>query len=83
MLMVYLFYLVDVQRQPICFHCYWLLSTAPVKFTQYLANKKEKTLVLQEMNSSYLGGRDQEDHGLKLAQANSSWDPISKNPTQK
>jgi hypothetical protein len=26
---------------------------------------------------------DQVDHGLKPAQANSSWDPISKNPSQK
>jgi hypothetical protein len=34
-------------------------------------------------NPSYSGGRDQEDHGLKLAQVNSLWDPISKNPSQK
>jgi hypothetical protein len=27
-----------------------------------------------------LGGRDQEDHGSKPAQANSSQDPISKEP---
>jgi hypothetical protein len=32
---------------------------------------------------SYLGGRDQEDRGSKPAQANSSWDLISKNPSQK
>jgi hypothetical protein len=30
-----------------------------------------------------LGGRDQEDRGLKPAQANSSQDPISKKPTTK
>jgi hypothetical protein len=29
-------------------------------------------------NPSYSGGRDQEDQGLKSAQANSSQDPISK-----
>jgi hypothetical protein len=29
------------------------------------------------------GGRDQEDHDSKPTQANSSWDPISKNPSQK
>jgi hypothetical protein len=29
-------------------------------------------------NPSYSGGRDQEDHSLKLAQANSSKDPILK-----
>jgi hypothetical protein len=31
-------------------------------------------------NPSYLGGRDQEGHGLKPAQANSSRDPISEIP---
>jgi hypothetical protein len=34
-------------------------------------------------NPSYSGGRDQEDCGLKLALANSSWDSISKNPSQR
>jgi hypothetical protein len=34
-------------------------------------------------NPSYSGGRDQEDHSSKPAQANSSRDPISKNPSQK
>jgi hypothetical protein len=34
-------------------------------------------------NPSYSGGRDQEDHGSKPAQANSSHDPILKNPSQK
>jgi hypothetical protein len=29
-------------------------------------------------NPSYSGGRDQEDHGSKLAQENSFQDPISK-----
>jgi hypothetical protein len=31
-------------------------------------------------NSSYSGGRDQEDHGSKPALTNSSRDPISKEP---
>jgi hypothetical protein len=34
-------------------------------------------------NPSYSGGRDQEDQGLKPAQANSSRDPMLKNPSQK
>jgi hypothetical protein len=34
-------------------------------------------------NPSYSGGRDQEDHGSKPAQANTLQDPISKNPSQK
>jgi hypothetical protein len=34
-------------------------------------------------NPSYSGGRDQGDHGSKPAWANSVWDPISKNPSQK
>jgi hypothetical protein len=34
-------------------------------------------------NPSYSGGRDQEDGGLKPAQANSSQDPVSKKPSQK
>jgi hypothetical protein len=36
--------------------------------------------VAHACNPSYLGGRDQEDHGLKPAQASSSWDLISKKP---
>jgi hypothetical protein len=36
-------------------------------------------LVAHAYNSSYSEGRDQEDHGSKPAQANSSRDPISKN----
>jgi hypothetical protein len=33
-------------------------------------------------NPSYSGGRDQEDRGLKPAQANNSRDPILNNPSQ-
>jgi hypothetical protein len=40
-------------------------------------------LVIDTCNPSYSGGRDQEDHGSKAAQANSSQDPILKNPSQK
>jgi hypothetical protein len=40
-------------------------------------------LVAHACNSSYSGGRDQEDHGLKPAQANSSQDLITKKPSQK
>jgi hypothetical protein len=34
-------------------------------------------------NPSYSGGRDQQDPGSKTSQANSSRDPILKNPSQK
>jgi hypothetical protein len=47
---------------------------------------KEKELGAREAqacNPRYSGGRDQEDRGLKAAWANSSRDPISKNPSQK
>jgi hypothetical protein len=39
--------------------------------------------VVHTYNPSYSGGRYQEDHSLKPAQANSLWDPILKNPSQK
>jgi hypothetical protein len=39
--------------------------------------------VAHTCNPSHLGDRDQEDHSLNPALANSSWDPISKNPSQK
>jgi hypothetical protein len=39
--------------------------------------------VAQVCNPHYSGGRNQEDHSLKSAGANSSWDPILKNPSQK
>jgi hypothetical protein len=39
--------------------------------------------VAHAYNPSYLGGRDQEDHSLKPAQANSSQDLSRKNPSQK
>jgi hypothetical protein len=39
--------------------------------------------VAHACNPSYSGGRDQEDHGLKPAKANSLQDPIVKNPSQK
>jgi hypothetical protein len=39
--------------------------------------------VAHACNPSYSGGRDQEDHGLKSAQANSSPDPFSKIPNTK
>jgi hypothetical protein len=39
--------------------------------------------VARAHNSSYLGGRNQEDHSLKPVPANSSQDPISKIPNTK
>jgi hypothetical protein len=35
-----------------------------------------QVLVAHTYNPSYLGGWDREDHGLRSAQANSSWDPL-------
>jgi hypothetical protein len=45
--------------------------------------KKGQAPVTYTCNPSYLGGRDQEDCSSKLAQANSSQDPISKIPNTK
>jgi hypothetical protein len=42
-----------------------------------------QALVAHACNPTYPGGRDQEDHGLKPAWANSSWDPVSKIPNIK
>jgi hypothetical protein len=42
-----------------------------------------RVLVAHACNPSYSGGRDQEDGGLKPAQANSLQDPISKIPITK
>jgi hypothetical protein len=39
--------------------------------------------VAHTCNPSYSGGRDQEDHSLKTAPANSLRDPISKKPFKK
>jgi hypothetical protein len=36
--------------------------------------------VVHAYNPSYSGGKDQEDHSLKPALANSLWDPVSKKP---
>jgi hypothetical protein len=47
-------------------------------------NKHKKPVpVAYIYNPSYSGGRDQEDQSSKPAWANSLWDPISKNPSQK
>jgi hypothetical protein len=43
----------------------------------------DQALVAHSCSPSYLGGRDQEHHGSKPAQANSSRDPISKKPITK
>jgi hypothetical protein len=40
-------------------------------------------LVAYACNPVYSGDRNQKDGSLKQAQANSSWDPILKNPSQK
>jgi hypothetical protein len=43
----------------------------------------EQGTVTHACNPSYSGGRDQEDCGLKPAQANRSWDPAQKYPSLK
>jgi hypothetical protein len=43
----------------------------------------DQMLVAHTCNSSYSGGRDQEDHGSRPAWANSYGDPISKLPNTK
>jgi hypothetical protein len=45
--------------------------------------KKTWELVAHTCNPSYSGGRDQEGCGSRPIQANSSQDPISKNPIKK
>jgi hypothetical protein len=42
-----------------------------------------QVLVAHACNPNYSGDRDQEDHSSKPAPANSSQDPIVKNPSQK
>jgi hypothetical protein len=52
----------------------------------WVVNNQKKEGRVSEVhacNPSYPGGRDQEDRSLKPAQANSLWNPISKNPSQK
>jgi hypothetical protein len=49
----------------------------------YKKRKISQVLVAHTCNPSYSGGRDQEDHGSKTAQADSSQDLISKKPSQK
>jgi hypothetical protein len=44
---------------------------------------KDLQEVAHASNPSYSGGRDQEDHGLKPSQPNSSQDPILKKPITK
>jgi hypothetical protein len=50
-----------------------------IKYTHVLS----QVPVAHACNPSYSGGRDQEDRGLKPAEANSSWDSILKNLNQK
>jgi hypothetical protein len=56
-----------------------------VKLTQILSQGENASQVhvAHAYNPSYSGGRDQEDHGSKPAQASSSQDPISKIPITK
>jgi hypothetical protein len=53
------------------------------QFCRHLKKSTGLVLVAHACNPSYSEGRDQEDMGSKTVQANSSRDPISKNPIQK
>jgi hypothetical protein len=57
------------------------MESLPHKFlpTHHLKPNPSGAPVPHSCNLSYSEGRDQEDHGLKPAQVNSSQDPISKN----
>jgi hypothetical protein len=58
-------------------------NSIPTKKKSVIKDMNSQVLVAHTCNPRYSGGRDQEDHGLKPAQANSSRDPILKNPSQK
>jgi hypothetical protein len=49
----------------------------------WIKSHQSQGQVAHTCNPSNSGGRNQEDHGSKPAQANSAWDPISKTPITK
>jgi hypothetical protein len=55
------------------------LGLIPNMETNKQKQKHSQALVAHTCNPSYSGGRDQEDHSLKPARANSLRDPILKN----
>jgi hypothetical protein len=59
------------------------LQPPPSVLPSVVKHKPSWALTAHTCNPSYSGGRDREDHGSKAAQANSSQDPILKNPSQK
>jgi hypothetical protein len=63
-----------------------MIQFLPHVFQNKMATPGTGDLCLQlraTRNPRYSGGRDQEDHGLKPTQANSSWDPILKRSNTK
>jgi hypothetical protein len=60
-------------------------KSCPILNSDKKGNRKcaSTVLVAHACNPSYSGGRNQEDCGLKPAQANSSQDPVSKKPITK
>jgi hypothetical protein len=60
-----------------------LKGGSPVPVYTIVKTKRKKKPGAHACNSSYSGGKDQEDLGLKPAWVNSSRDPILKNPSQK
>jgi hypothetical protein len=73
--------MIVMQDTRACFVLWRECSRMPDHWT--LKNFTSRALVAYTYNPNYSGGRDQEDHGLKLAWTNSFRDPISKNPSQK
>jgi hypothetical protein len=53
-----------------------------MKTLDYKYGMEGWVLVAHAYNPSYSGSRNQEESGSKPAQANSSPDPVSKNPSQ-
>jgi hypothetical protein len=68
---------------PGLYHHSWPDSLVFIHVYTYIRyiHKDSWASVAHACNPSYSGGRDQEDHGLKPAWANSLQDPISKTPS--
>jgi hypothetical protein len=60
-----------------------VLAISMFFFVPFKTHVLEPAPVAHACNPSYSGGRQQEDHVLRPAWANSLGNPISKNPSQK
>jgi hypothetical protein len=68
-----------------CVLCIWFKPGFKLHILPFIDKKEQWSwvLVAYAYNPSYWGGRDQVDHNLRPAQANSSWDPVPKIPNTK